>query len=198
MDFDLTHTERLPGDIALEYGVFSGSERVVLIKSGRGGSFRGDHDKYLRMARHLSRDRGYFVICSSNPVECEQTFDADKRFIEFCAMQMEWSDFSLSLIGNSNGAYQNLFLAKQMPQTQKILCINMPLMVNYHRSAAMLRSMGDVEKTLVYGTHDPSVSYLPFLERWELSRFRIVRVEGADHNFDGRLEDFLALADLIG
>ena len=198
MDFDLTHTAQLSDGSVLEYGVVCGSEQIVLIKSGKGGTHRGEDDKYLQMARRLHRGSGCSVICSSNPAESAPSFEVDRCFIEDYVTRMGWSHFSLSLIGSSNGAYQNLCLAQRVEQTEKLLCINMPLMVNFHRTAAMLRSMDAIEKILVYGTRDPSIAYLSFVERWSLPRCRVLRAEGADHTFTGQADRFVALADLIG
>lgn len=196
LDFDCTVCESLPSGAVLEYGIVEGNAAIVLIKSGRGGTARGEEDKYVRMARRLSFTHGCSVICSPNPADCA-TYEMDRRVIERYISQNGLADFSLSLIGSSNGAYQNLFLAKQMPKTKAILCINMPLMINYHRTAALLEGMDRVEKTLVYGTRDPSCPYLRFLENRRLPACRFLRIDGADHCFTGQTESFLSLTDYL-
>lgn len=197
LDFDRTLHEHLPDGSVLEYGIVHGNEEIVLIKSGRGGTARGEDDKYVRMAHRLLQARGCSVICSPNPVDCNATYEVDRCVIEAYAAQNDLPNFSLSLIGSSNGAYQNLFLAEQMHQTKALLCINMPLMLNYHRTVALLERMGHIEKIFAYGTCDPSCSYLRFLENRSLPRCRILRIDRADHCFTGQLERFVALADLL-
>ncbi len=196
LNFDRTVQEKLPNGIVSEYGIVLGNAEIVLIKSGRGGTARGEDDKYVRMARRLSLARGCSVICSPNPADCV-TYEADRRVIERYASQSGLVGFSLSLIGSSNGAYQNLFLADRMSQTRAILCINMPLMVNYHRTAALLEGMDQIKKTLVYGMRDPSCPYLRFLENKHLPACRILRIEDADHCFTGQSERFVALVDYL-
>jgi len=196
LDFDRTVCEHLSSGTELEYGIVEGSATIVLIKSGRGGTARGEEDKYVRMARRLSFAHGCSVICSPNPADCA-THEVDRRVIERYVSQKELADFSLSLIGSSNGAYQNLFLAERMPKTKAILCINMPLMVNYHRTASLLEGLDRVEKTLVYGTRDPSCPYLRFLENRRLPACRFLRIDGADHCFTGQTEHFVSLSDYL-
>ncbi len=197
MDFHKTFSKTLCPGGTIDYGVLLGNEKIVLIKSGRGGSHRGEEDKYVKMAHRLHSKYGCTVICSSNPTDCPISYDLDKIIIERYVEAMSFSDFEIFLIGSSNGAYQNLFLANLLPQTKKLLCINMPLIVNFHKSTRELQIMERVEKIFAYGTNDPSYFYLPFLELKKFSMFRAIRVDGADHVFKNRTDDFVALADLI-
>ncbi len=192
MRFDIEKTEQ-----GILYGVLYGNEQIVFIKSGRGSDHKGYDGKYVKMAQRLHARLGCTVISASNPVDITVSFQTDKAFIERYVAKRELADFSLCLIGSSNGAYQNLLLAEQMPQTQALLCINMPLMINFQKGAKILRAMERAEKIFVYGTEDPSYSYVPFLEIKKYSACRILRVEGADHQFRDRLDDFIALSDLI-
>jgi len=192
VDFDVTFDV-----VHLEYGIVWGNHKIVLIKSGKGGSCRGYGDKYMKMARLLHDQRGYTVICSSNPIECKQSLDIDRSVIERVALEAGLGDFELYLVGFSNGAYQNLFLANQIPQTQKVLSVNMPLMLNYHKITRELQAMDTVEKIFVYGTEDPSIDYLPFLEGKKYPLLRAIRIHGADHQFSDKTEELIALANLL-
>lgn len=196
MEFDTMLSRALSGGQTVEYGVVRGSHRITLIKSGRGGSCTGEEEKYLRMARRIRERRGDTVICSSNPVGCESR-EADRVFLEEYATEQGWENFELCLIGSSNGGYQNIFLAAQLPQVRKLLCINMPLMLNFHKITGHLQGMSEVEKIFVYGSKDPSYRYLPFLEHRSYLLCRVIRAEGVDHVFTGRTEEFVALSDLI-
>lgn len=197
MDFYKTFSETHCSGSTIDYGVISGNERIVLIKSGRGGSHRGYEDKHVKMAHRLHSKYGCTVICSSNPCDCKESYDLDKIIIDRYVEEKNFSDFELFLIGSSNGAYQILFLANQLSQTKKLLCINMPLMLNFHKATKELQMMERIEKIFVYGTNDPSYSYLPFLETKKFCMTRTIRVDGADHQFINRTDDFIALADLI-
>lgn len=197
MEFDSTYKMSLPGGQSIDYGILHGSERITFIKSGRGGTHRGDDDKYIKMAHRIRCKQGNTVICASNPMECALSYDADQAVIEKYAANRGFADFTVLLIGSSNGAYQNLFLAAKLPQTQKILCINMPLMINYHKITRQLQAMVAIEKVFVYGTKDPSHAYSPMLEMKKYAMCRIICVNGADHTFKDRIDEFIALADLI-
>jgi alpha/beta superfamily hydrolase len=197
LDFDTTCAEALPNGTALEYGIVHGDRRIVLIKSGRGGNARGEDNKYLRMARRLANLCGCTVICSPNPIGCDRTDHVDRRVIERYVAEYGLTAPSLSLIGSSNGAFQNLLLAAQLERVERILCINMPLMINFHKSLAALHALEATQKVFVYGTRDQSYPYLRFLESKPLSNLRVLRIEGADHCFTGMTDAFVELADLL-
>ncbi len=182
---------------SLDYGIIYGNEGIVFIKSGRGGTYRSYEDKYLKMAIRLNSSHGYTVICASNPPEPNISYDTDKAVIEKLIAERNFADFELFLIGSSNGAYQNLFLANQLTNVKKIIGINMPLMINPHKITRELLALDSVEKIFVYGTEDPSFSYIPILETKDLPRFRVIRVKGADHNFKNKTDTFVELVDLI-
>ena len=197
MNFDSTFTKEAADGHTIDYGVLHGSERIVFIKSGRGSTCRGYEDKYVKMAREIHRKTKSTVICASNPMQCAVSYPMDKEMIEEYAASHGFSQFTLVLIGSSAGAYQNLFLANQIPQTRKILCINMPLMINYHKITRELQTMQDIEKIFVYGTNDPSYRYLPMLEMKKYDIFRAVCIQGADHQFTGMLKEFVLLANFV-
>lgn len=180
----------------VSYGIIDGSEKIVFIKGGRGSDHRGYMDKYLRMAVRLHERLGCSVITASNP-EGRESYLTDEAMLRRYTASRGFDGFSLALIGSSNGGYQSILLAEKMSEKKSILCINMPLMINFQKVAKLLQSMEEVEKIFVYGSLDPSFSYLPFLEVKRLSSSRILRIEDADHNFTGMTEDFIALADLI-
>ena len=197
MEFDITFCKTNNSECRIDYGVVFGNEKIFFIKSGKGGTHRGEDDKYIKMAHRLHAKWGCTVICSSNPVDCPASYDSDKEVICEYVKEKGFDSFELDLIGSSNGAYQILFLANQLQNTRKIMCINMPLMLNYHKALDALSMMETVEKIFVYGTRDPSYSYVPFLETKKLPLLNVIRVDGADHVFKNRLDDFIALADLI-
>lgn len=196
MDFDLTLSQIHPNGASLDYGLLTGNETVAFIKSGRGGTHRGQDDKYLQMASRIHKHRGYTVICAPNPIDYD-TYDTDKLVLDRYATERGLSEPDVCLIGSSNGAYQNLLLAGQIKPPRRIICINMPLMLNFHRSTAILQSMTETEKIMVYGDKDPSARYLPFLEVKSIHNLRVIRMDGADHSFSGMTADFVALADLL-
>ena len=60
-----------------------------------------------------------------------------------------------------------------------------------------LRQLASVHKTLVYGTEDEEYCYVPHLKALGCDNLEILTVEGADHDFTGMVEEFIALTDLL-
>lgn len=197
MDFDFTTSMVTTDDVQIDYGILRGNNDIVFIKSGKGGSCRGYKDKYIKMADRIRTLYGNTVICSSNPENSRESFSCDYTVITHFASRIGLIDYNVHVIGVSNGGYQGIILATIMPQIKQLLCINMPLMINLQKSLLRLQTLENVEKTFVYGTKDPSHPYIPFLERKYLNKCRIVSVENADHQFNGMLDIFINLSDLI-
>ena len=195
MEFDQILEKSFDSGVAVTYGILRGtSEQVTLIKSGRGGTSRGYDDKYIKMAHRIHARTGGWVICASNPVGADDSSLLDQAVIAQITDGM--SSPALSLFGGSNGAYQALMLATRVP-VRRLVLVNMPLMLNFHKTCRALQVLDRTEKHFVYGSLDPSFSYLPFLERRAYPSTEILRIEGADHNFTDRLDEYIALSDLL-
>lgn len=195
-NFDKLSSVTSADGVRVEYGIIEGNSQVVFIKAGAGGTYLGDEEKYLRMARLLNEKSGCTVICASNP-DRESFNQCDFRMLTEYIQACLSDEASMYFIGSSNGAYQGLVFATRYFRFKRMLLINMPLMLNYHKSKAALDALDDTEVDFVYGEHDPSFSYLPFLKSRYKDRFRITVIEGANHNFTGMLDDFIALANML-
>ncbi len=180
----------------VEYGIIEGNSQVVFIKSGAGGNYLGSQEKYLKMARLLNEKQGCTVICASNP-DRDSFNKCDLRLLSEFIETSITDELSLYFIGASNGAYQGLVTGTKYFHFEKMILINMPLMINYHKSKAALDAFTDTEVLFVYGGLDPSVKYLPFLKSRYKDRFKILVAEGADHNFMGMTDEYIGLANLL-
>ena len=61
-----------------------------------------------------------------------------------------------------------------------------------------ISGLSDVKKILVYGTEDDDFDTdVPTLRALACDSLEIILVDGADHHFTGRVDDFIALVDLI-
>ena len=196
MDFDTTLTIEKDG-ASVDYGVVFGNENIVFIKGGAGSSCRGYEDKYLRMAHRLFERGGYTVITASNPGPKVDTYSIDKLLLDNYISQNELKSYSLSLFGSSNGAYQNIFLASTLENVKKIVCVNMPLMLNFQKATARLATLDNVKKLFIYGSLDPSVKFIPHLSAKKIDALSVSIIENADHNFKGMLDSFIGISDLI-
>ena len=112
------------------------------------------------------------------------------------AAQRGFADYTVCFVAHSDGWEQIIRTAKKMPQTRRLLGIN-PSFVDDEEATDDLRALPQAEKTLVYGTQDDDFYLAAKLEAAGIPRLRIITVDGADHDFTHRLEDFIALIDLL-
>ena len=199
MAFDLTNTVVRPDGLKAEYGLIRGNNRgchrVVIIKAGAGGSYIGYEEKYLKIARRLRDTHGCTVLCLSN--YASDSFERGDVAVIRELLAGLVGEIQLYYVGNSNGSTQGLLSATQYFHFRRMVLVNMPLMLNFHKIKEAL-TRADTEIRFVYGEKDPSISYIPFLKNagqkeGNLARAEIVTVKGADHNFAGMTDVFMEL-----
>ena len=179
MRFDVEKTVTKEDGLKIGYGLIHGNSRIVIIKAGAGGDHIGYEEKYLKMARLLRDD----------------SFErGDVAVIQALIAEMG-GEVELYYIGNSKGSTQGLLMATKYFAFRRMVLVNMPLMLNFHRIKEAL-TRADTEIRFVYGEGDPSISYVPFLrnasaKEGSLARTEIVTVDGADHNFAGMTDVFI-------
>jgi DNA-binding Lrp family transcriptional regulator len=182
----------------IKYGILYGNEKIVFIKSGADGNFRGEQDKYLRMAYRVHRRIGATVICASNPdiSECKH-LKADEAFLRKVIGERGFEKYELYFVGTSDGGYRSLLLAQQFAQTSAYLGINSSH-IGIEEFAQRLQSLPKVRKYLVYGSEDTDFDVdVPAMSALACENLEIVVLEGVNHEFTDRLEDFVALIDLM-
>ena len=196
MSYDKTTSKTVAGE-KIHYGILYGNEKIVFIKVGTDGNVRGYQDKYLQMAHRLHVSLGATVICASNPdVDYDVQVAADKTMISKVASECGFADYEGYFVGTSDGGYQNLLLAQQVPQARKLLGINVSLKT-LADLVIQLQKLPHVEKILVYGTKDEIFRYIPTLQAAACENLEIINVEGANHEFKGMVDEFIALIDLL-
>ena len=189
MEFDKT-VSNVIGGCELKYGIIHGNENIVFIKCGAGGSIPGKDCKYLKMAYRLNKKTGATVICSAYPYPSDDILlEYDEKIIN--KLISKFSSHTLSFIGVSRGAYVGLTYLSERFKFSKLILINMPLMINFHKSVEALPSKNAL---FIYGELDPSVTYIPYLK---LHHSNVMTVPKANHTFDGMSDEFVALADLL-
>ena len=193
MIFDTEKTVIKEDRLKIEYGLIHGNSRIVIIKAGAGGNYIGAEEKYLKMARLLHDTCGCTVLCLSN--YANDSFErGDAAVIRELIADMG-GEVELYYVGNSNGSTQGLLSATKYFGFRRMVLVNMPLMLNFHKIKEAL-SRADTKIRFVYGEKDPSISYVPFLrnasaKEGSLARAEIVTVDGADHNFAGMTDVFI-------
>ena len=205
MRFDIEKTVIKEDGLKIEYGLIHGNNRgchrVVIIKAGAGGSYIGYEEKYLKIARRLRDTRGCTVLCLSN--YASDSFERGDVTVIRELLAGMGGEIQLYYIGSSNGSTQGLLDATQYFDFRRMVLVNMPLMMNFHKIKEAL-NRADTEIRFVYGEKDPSISYVPFLrnagqKEGNLARAEIVTVKGADHNFAGMTDVFMELcAGVVG
>ena len=95
----------------VDYGWIKGNEKIVFIKAGLGGDFRGYDNKYVKIAQRLNDKYGCSVVSVSNPNVKSHTFVHDKKVIEDFILAGDYNSPKLYFFGHSNGGVKGLELA---------------------------------------------------------------------------------------
>lgn len=179
----------------VEYEIIFGNENIVFIKTGAGGNVRGYKNKYLQMARRVYERIGATVICASNPDVSHVNFDEEE--IRWVASERGFESFNLCFWGTSDGAYQNLSLAKRFPKTAKWIGVNSSF-ITFADFEEKLQDLPCMKKILVYGTEDDEYDVVfPALTTKKDENRKFHFIEGADHRFSDMLPQFIQTIDFI-
>jgi hypothetical protein len=187
MDFDVL-AERDSAGEKIEYGILRGGKDTVFIKAGRGGSYMGDEEKYLRFALFLREKYGASVICSSNPENCRSSAEADESVLR------EFAAGKCFLFGFSEGAFKAIALAERVC-FEKALLVNMPLMINFYRNKERLKALTRTRFAFAFGERDPSFKYMPFLA--SLDGAELVTLENTGHRISCTPEECALFGKLL-
>lgn len=191
MDFDIL-TEREALGVKIEYGILRGGENTVFIKAGRGGTYRGAEDKYLRFALYLREKYGASVVCASNPDGCKNSCMEDVSVLQEHASA--FCEAKFYLFGYSDGGFKCIDAAEKLPLKKAVLA-NMPLMINFYKTKERMKKLGGACFAFAYGELDPSFKYTPFLRSFEESRLEILKKTG--HTIAFTPEECELFADLL-
>lgn len=191
--FDFSSKQDIDGEL-LEYGWIEGNGKIVVIKAGLGGDFLGYENKYARIAHRLNQRHGCSVLSISNPNNKRIEYFHDTKIITDFVSFLKPEKPELYFFGSSNGCVKGLEAAVAGIDFCKMVLVNMPLMINFHKTVKMISALPKTEILAVYGDKDPSFSYTPFL-KGKGENLNVSIVSGADHNFKGYTEEFISLSD---
>lgn len=195
--YDRILTKIFSDHIDIQYGIIEGNETILLIKVGQNGGVYGFEDKYLKIANQMHEQYGYTVITSSNPFNGKNPLDQAMEVIEDYCIQKGFDSYDVQYMGHSNGALIGFSWGYLYPQIKKMLLINGPLMINWHKSKAGLTKIKDKTVTFIYGEKDPSHFFVGHLKPFTEANddIHVVVVKDAGHNFENMLDTFLALPE---
>lgn len=190
--FDAIYDRTVAGG-TLQYAVIRGSSTTFLIKAGLGGNVYGYENKYLHMAVRLHETYGYTIVVADNP---QGVFDPLDDTMEFVTSLVSGPE-SILFMGVSNGALLGAQYGWKHPLIKRMLLVNVPLMINWHRTKEGLKQFRGEKIAMIYGDRDPSFRYCGMLSLIEQPSLTCEIVPGADHNFAGLVDVFERLPEKI-
>ena len=175
----------------IEYGIIHGDEKLFFIKVGNGGNIYGNENKYLRISQQIHNDYGCSVLVSSNPVELsiKDSIVLDLDFVKENFPNV----VEISAFGHSNGGQMLVSYAYLCPIIKKVLAVNVPLIINLHKTKEGIQNFAGDKMHMIYGEKDPCFRYTPVLNACLSSKFSYSTVENANHDFKNMLEEFISL-----
>lgn len=184
-EFDRVFHSVSDGKEPVDYGIMDGDSTILLIKSGNSGSFRGYEDKYLRLADRVNREYGYTTICASNPIHGDKTLDTAIRQVKNYAVLRGFDGYRVLYMGFSDGARIGACHGADHPEICRMVLVNCPLMINWHKTKAGILRFSGEWATFVFGSLDPSYRYAELIRKLEGEnpRIRLEIVAGQDHYF---------------
>lgn len=170
-------------------GIIPGTDTCVFIKTGRGGTIYGYKGKYLSVAEQIYKRYGFSVCVSSNPAgrDCVLMDEIDELNAQLPFLK------EILFVGISNGALVGAQQAYSTGCISRMLLINGPLMINWHKTKSGIEKFVGKEVMLVYGEEDPSYRYYDLLKLIDSDAVECYSVAGADHNFANMDEKFREL-----
>lgn len=180
----------------IDYAFLRGDRRLVFIKPGLGTDCMGFEHKYLRMAHRLRDTYGCGVMVAANPNDGTSHADSDKAMLEQYMAENPTDPSELYCFGSSNGCIKGLELTGRGVAFRRMVLVNMPLMINFHKTKGYISAIPQTEILAIYGELDPSIPYIPFL-KGRFENVQVPTVPNADHNFKGMIVGYIALCDSL-
>lgn len=193
MDFDYVINSKFKENIVIDYGIISGNNKILFIKSGQDGSVYGYNNKYLKIAKKVNEKYGYTVICSSNPFDGDNPLDNAFEVIKNYCKENSFDDYEIYYMGHSNGALIGLWFGTNYDKITKFLLINGPLMFNWHRTKEVIKNFNKKKLCLVYGEYDQSIKYTELISPLINEKVELKIIENEDHHFSNNFEDYINL-----
>ena len=167
----------------IQYAIIKGSNKIVLIKPGQDGSLTGYKDKYYSLAKYINNKYGYTVFCSNNPYEAPYNPIEDAVVvIKEYALKMNFKEYEVYYFGNSRGAELGARYGYLYPVIKRMLLINPPLFINFHKMQRGLLKFNNEKIVFIYGSLDPTYKYVGLIDLIGNSKISYKVIEGEDHN----------------
>jgi hypothetical protein len=183
-------------DIAIiDYGIIKGNNKVFFVKAGQDGSMYGYKNKYVRMAKNISKKYGCTVIVSSNPFDGNNPLDNAMGVIDEVMKDLNFSYYEIYYFGHSNGALIGAWFGTKYSKIKRMVLVNGPLMYNYHKTKQGALDFKGDRITFVYGEYDQSIQYTQLLSLILDKKIKLEIIKDEDHHFSNKDEDFQSIPE---
>lgn len=180
----------------IEYGIIKGNNKILFIKPGQDGILTGYNDKYYNLAKYVNEKYGYTVVCSNNPYEAPYNpLDDMSIVIEEYARNMKFKDYEVYYYGNSRGGMLGARYAHQYPYIKRLLLVNPPLFMNYHKMEKGILKFNGEKMFFIYGSLDPSYKFVGLLDIVKNTKIAYKILENEDHNLSKGIYSLEYLVD---
>lgn len=128
-----------------------------------------------------------FIIIDIIKEECNLQREIENVFDAF-GIYNTFDD--IIFIGFSDGANIGAQQGYLIPKIKRMLLINGPLMINFHKTKSGILAFENEKIEMIYGEQDPSYKYVGLLDFIDSKFLEVDTLEGIDHNFTNALPDF--------
>ena len=185
MEFDHIITDTTA---QIQIGYKSGTNKILFIKTGQGGSIYGYENKYINLAQTISEKYGFSVFVSATTLDNKEVYDKEMQILDRIFHN---KPYEIYYMGISKGGLIGCWYGTDNHRIKKMVSINAPLMINFHnKTLPSIKKYPRNKFTMIYGSLDPSARYLDFVTPYAT----VKTVTGADHQFRNHTEIFEAIA----
>ena len=181
----------------VEFGLMEGTDGLLVVKTGSGGTIYGHENKYLTLAARIAERHNVSVIVSDNPLELapEENMSITMSVAaDYISSRKE--EMPVSYFGVSKGGQYGAMYGYRYPFVQKWLLLNLPVMINWHKSRAGLMKMSEEQEvTMIFGERDPSYPYAELIDLMRKENIKRVTIPNEDHTFSHAIDEFLRLPE---
>lgn len=144
-------------DKNVNIGIINGNNTIVLIIPGYKTNIYGYNNRYSKLANKINGKYKATVIITSNPFRDENPINDLMYIIEKYAKRFE--NYEVYFFGFSKGGLIGAQHATQNKKIKRMVLINGPLMIYYHRTKDGMTKFDGERITYIYGSLDPSYKY---------------------------------------
>ena len=101
----------------------------------------------------------------------------------------------VNAFGHSNGGQMLVSYAYMYPIIKNVLAVNVPLMINLHKTKEGIEKFTGNKIHMIYGEKDPSFRYIKILDSKLSLKFGYSTVENANHMFENMVDEFISLPE---